>query len=480
MNVNTQLKTKKQKCNKNNVDNMPTNNVNFICFYGAILSRLSYFDDTKFAMMYSNIFGNVIPLNMLKNINDSPNSMDDQITFPDTVEPCQKYVDFNKLNMPQRINYIIGESTQHEQELQLNTTQSPNYLKYISLAWSRYGEVYIVVDTRMKDCIWVIFRGTYSNKTAAIYTKISSVVPLSVCKPNEKYLFGIFDVTVECIHMIVEAMIYLSRTYLNKGAKIYTVGHSLGGAMCTLFSYLWQNVNLKRKSRFHKTVYCFSYGAPRCFDTVVSNNFCKLIKSGHIVYKRIVTRGDPVPALPTKYVPKATYAHPCSTEEDMLSTITLNCGDTTNYSRLQPKYGHHLLCKTKKNSGYVSLNPIAHSNYLNILFLNAISIKAFLTGFFRWTTREVVPDKKGNSICRLIFFDGMQYKAGFYNLSVVSNTFKGVNEDVYMNRNILKRIITQAYNIDVNGKIEHLPMNGNDRLIDVRDLVNTTNDTLVC
>jgi hypothetical protein len=472
------IKTKKRKpyC-KRKTDDIKTEHVNFICFYGSVLSRLSYFDDTQFAMLYANIFGNVIPTSMLHSINNSPDIMNDNLTFPDIVDKCEKYVDFNKLNMPQRINHIIGESKYAGNDVSI-TQKLPTYLKYISLAWSRYGEVYILVDLRMKDCIWVLFRGTYSNKTAAAYTKLSSIVPLTVCKQrNEKYLYGIFEITVECIHTIIESMNYLAEMYLNPDAKIYTIGHSLGGAMSTIFTYLWQSINNDRKYRFHKTICCLSYGAPRCFNSVVSNNFCKYIKSGHIIYKRIVTRGDPVPALPSKYIPQATYSHPCSDMIKVLPKITLNCGDTMNYLSVKPKYNDNLLCKTKKQHGYIALNPMAHSNYLNILFLKAISIRAFLTGFFRWTTREIMPDQKGNSICRVIFFNGMRYKSGFFQLSSVSGDDK-LREDIFMTNDIFKRIIKMA--TVLNMEMGVLPMNCNDNVIDVKELANRSQESLVC
>ena len=480
----TDIKTKKNLHVVNGI--ISHDNVNFICFYGSVLARLAYFDDTKFAFLYSNIIGHVIPVSMLKCINDSNDIMDDKLTFSEFISGTSDYVDFNSLNMPQRINNIIGESGHVLLENIKNGSGIPSYLKYISLAWSRYGEVYVLVDTRMTDCIWVLFRGTYSNKTAASYTKLSSIIPLSICKAGEKFLLGIFEITVECIHMIIETMNYLANKYLNNGAKVYVVGHSLGGAMGTIFTYLWQNLEKQRRSKFHKTVCCLSYGAPRCFNTKVSNLICKYVAAGDIIYKRIVTRGDPVPALPSKYIPGATYAHPCSTKDKILPQITLNCGDTTNYTAfsLRPKYNDNLACKTKKQSGYLAVNPVAHANYLNILYLKAMDPVAFLAGFFRWTTREIVPDANGHSVCRLILFNGSVYKAGLYQMATVSSKYQqGVSEDIFVTPGILKYIIKNASIININAK-NGLPMNGNDNnnLIQLNSIVGlgSANKTLVC
>lgn len=459
-------------------------NINFICFYGSVLARLAYFDDSKFAQLYATIFGHVIPLDMLKSINDSSDIMNDKLTFPNIVSATSNYVDFNSLNMPQQINNIIGESGSVNLKNIHTLYNAPGYLKYISLAWSRYGEVYIIADTRMPDCIWVLFRGTYSNKTAASYTKASSIVPLPACKPGEKFLLGIFDITVECIHMIIEAMCFLSTKYLNPTAKVYVCGHSLGAAIGTIFTYLWQSLDATRKSRFHKTVCCLSYGSPRCFNTYVSARFCEYIKNGSILFKRVVTRGDPVPALPLKYVPGASYAHPCSADTNILPLITLNCGDTTNYMAfsLKPKYNNNMKCKTKKQTGYLAVNPIAHANYLNISYLKAMDQSAFLTGFFRWTTREVIPDNEGNSVCRLIIFNGSVYKAGFYQLKPVSRNYKGISEDMYVTQNTLKYIISKSEIINKKGELPvNVPMNGTKVLItQITDILRTANKSLIC
>lgn len=147
------FKTKKNNSISETINHIANDNINFICFYGSVLARLSYFDDSKFAFLYSNIFGYVIPLNILKNINDSPDIMNDKLTFPDVVLGASDYVDFNALNMPQRINNIIGESGAVNPENISAGPGTPDYLKYISLAWSRYGEVYIIADTYMPDCI---------------------------------------------------------------------------------------------------------------------------------------------------------------------------------------------------------------------------------------------------------------------------------------------------------------------------------------
>ena len=47
----------------------------------------------------------------------------------------------------------------------------------MSISTSNYGGYYILVDSRMPDSIFVVFRGTYSAKSAGSYTKPSSLIP---------------------------------------------------------------------------------------------------------------------------------------------------------------------------------------------------------------------------------------------------------------------------------------------------------------
>ena len=48
---------------------------------------------------------------------------------------------------------------------------------YINISTSNYAGNWVLVDTRLPDTIFVIFRGTYSPKSAGSYTKPSSLVP---------------------------------------------------------------------------------------------------------------------------------------------------------------------------------------------------------------------------------------------------------------------------------------------------------------
>ena len=88
----------------------------------------------------------------------------------------------------------------------------------------------------MPNCIFVLFRGTYSAKSAGSYSKPNSLVPHEVAKyiPLEQkrqmlqqdagrmygVLKGIDKILDDSIHTIIESMIYLSK---NSGEKLVTI-----------------------------------------------------------------------------------------------------------------------------------------------------------------------------------------------------------------------------------------------------------------
>ena len=63
---------------------------------------------------------------------------------------------------------------------------------YISISTSNYAGYYILVDTRMPNSIFVLFRGTYSAKSAGSYSKPTSIVPFNVAKHIQKKNWRIY------------------------------------------------------------------------------------------------------------------------------------------------------------------------------------------------------------------------------------------------------------------------------------------------
>ena len=416
--------------------------IHFISFLGSTLARLAYMDDNKFLTSYSQIIGPVIQPKILQGINnvDSNNLgalLDDQKIFgldksPNDIFSNYEYqykgknfIDFIKLNMPQNINIINGDIAGNIM-YPIPGQQTPlDTVKYISIGWSNYGEIYVVADKRMPTTLFLIFRGTYSAKTASLYSKPTSVVPLTVCKDSrgepEKFLYGIFKPTTEMIHTIIEAMRYLATDFLGatnpNSVKIFTTGHSLGGAMCSNFAYLWMGI--KKTPPYNSAPYnvladnivCVSLGAPRCMGSSVAKKFCNFASQKKILFLRITTRGDPVPALP----PKTGFQHPCSDDSKMRMEISEDCNaQLTMRPTPNVNYAGELDCQNYKTRAYIP-NALSHTIYLDIVYTKAVDIPKFFKGI--GIAQEVSRGPDGSTICRLVMGQPAKYKAIFFDVN---------------------------------------------------------------
>jgi len=480
-------------------------NVHFISFFSSVLSRLAYFSDMNFLEQYNLIMGPVIPDSILKSIDSIktiPEILNDESVFNLTTNinkypiytfEGKKYIAFNKY--AEKINMINKEVSDKYTltifERMKNLMRSFGSVNYISIATSNYGEIYVVVDKRMPNSIWVIFRGTYSGKTAASYSKPSSIIPLYVGTTKdgtrESYLFGIFKLLTDSIHTIIEAMRYLVATHLkvttpNK-VKVFTTGHSLGGALSSIFSYVWMRVkttapyNASPYNIMSNEIFCGSLGAPRCFNNDISKVYCEYVNSGIITYLRIASRGDPVISLPLKTM---YFSHPCSDSLDVKNgsreKVTEECNGLYKITLGLPKveYTKSLECSNKKGWRYNIPNPLKHTIYLNILYRSAIDISKFLKSI--GTYAEILKTPAGSSECRLIYYNSTNkvYSAVFFDLNsartkpqpdsvskgnIGFSNPKDVSEDDKVTSVVFDSLINSAININSEMKIK-LPMQG--------------------
>ncbi len=397
--------------------------------------------------------GPVIAPNILKAIDQVPATnlnalLDDQTLFAlNTNGPMagysydykgKKYLDVLKLNIPQNVNIINGDLAGMVKGV-TNEGQTPlgEIVKYISIGWSNYGEVYVVADKRMPQTIFLIFRGTYSAKTAGLYTKPTSLIPLEVC-PGEKFLYGIFKPTAEMIHTLVETIRYLAVDFLKatteKPVKIFTTGHSLGGAMCSIFSYLWtttvKETTIYQEAPYNvlsKNIVCVSLGAPRCFGKQPARKFCDLAMKNQILYLRIVTKGDPVTALPFKM---AGFDHPCSDNDTDRKKVVEMCTATLT---MRPKpnisYGTALDCQNETLRPY-GPNPWSHTVYLDIIFTYAVDFPNFVKGINPFgPSKEVLRanDAFKSTVCRLVEGYANSFKDVFFNVNQARETPSAVD-----------------------------------------------------
>jgi len=428
--------------------------VHFISFLGAVLSRLAYFDDNKFLDKYSQIMGPVIQPKILQAINNVASNnlgalLDDETIFglnKTTTDIFSNYeyqfrgknfIDFINLNMPQNINIINGDLTGNLDLKIPGQKTVPGTVKYISISWSNYGEIYVVADKRMSNTIFLIFRGPYSVKAAALFSNPSSLIPLTVCKDSqskpETFLYGIFKASSEMIHTIIETIRYLATDFLGattpNSVKIFTTGHSLGAAMCTNFAYLWMGI--KKTYPYNSSPYnvladnlvCISLGSPRCMGDSVAKKFCDFAMEQKILYLRITTRGDPIVNLPYG----TGFIHPCSYDKtnQKRKLVSEDCNATLTMRPLpNVDYKANLDCLDSEGRVYIR-NPLSHTIYLDIMYTKAVDIVKLLSGinpvniYKKGTvfSQEVARGPDGSTICRLIMGQSGNYKAVFFDVN---------------------------------------------------------------
>jgi hypothetical protein len=372
------------------------------------MARLSYFTNNLFLNKYNNIFhNNIIPSKLLKNINKIKiNNLFNNKTF-------NKILSQKNLNdYSFKINHILENSTK-------NIKSKSDNVKYISISTSNYSSVYIVADKKM-DSIFVIFRGTSSPKAMASYLKINHLLPFNICEgTNIGFHKGVYKITNEIIHTIMESILYLSSNFLmlnkknDKLIKIITTGHSLG-VMSLIFSFNYIGLRNNKNSIYSKEPYnildnkicCITFGSPRMMNYHANQLFNKLVKLKYIYFKRVVVLNDPIPELPpSSKLYESSYYHP---DEIMKKKLK----DNNKNNNLTKKY---LIINNKNNvSKYYTLN--SHGDYLNIKFKEPTLLDPFKEiKRYNMKTKNYTKYAKGYTICRIILGgDNIPFKCVFF------------------------------------------------------------------
>ena len=447
-NINT-YKNKNSVINNNDVINDVDKygSTHFISLYAVILSRLTYFNDNDFLQKYVDIFGNIIPTKLLQSINQvckedtAEKIKNDQEMFslvdktgkPNTISTIlgldikndnnrkletylykhddKYFLAFNELNIPRNVNIITGErdgEIKLPYQLDKNKEQmNGEYVKYISISWSNYGEIFVVADKRMPNMILVLFRGTYSMKTLRISTDINNLYAKSVgCSDdNEKFLYGFYKISVEMIHTVIESMVYLATNFLgatpdkandnSNKITIFTTGQSLGGALCTNFAYLLSSNFFTNKvvyqqapdNIFNSKIVCISVAAPKSMSVYVSKKFEEFVNDDKIIYLRLANNGDVVTALPINEFnitemynsinsnsnsnsDVTAYSHPFTESNEINKDVYEKCN--TNVIYTDDDYSKNMKCVNTDDNTYnlfKNINPLCHGVDMNILYL---------------------------------------------------------------------------------------------------------------
>jgi hypothetical protein len=391
------------------------------------MSRLSYFDDTKFLNKYLQIFS--IPELNKQIINLKEETITD--IFDLKIKNMVKINDkINKINYNNEPNELSSENIQ-----------------YISISTSNYSSIFIVAN-KLMNTIFVCFRGTYSVKSGLSYLKLSSITPTNICKgSNDGYLLGVFKIIAEIFYTIEESINYLSTHFLKTSKfKIITTGHSLGGGAASIFSYLW----IKHKSDLK--IACITFGSPRVMNGTLIEKFNELILNKVILFKRYITNGDPFAKLPiTSKKFENSYYFPDDYNES-LNFVAITCNNI--------KKSRKVLCNLKNKTKKHKINIKNHGMYLGITYKAAANNVTDLN-------KEIKRDSNNDTICRIIIGgDNKNFRVVFFNLNEakmkkqgfisskidkIKKTFFQVDykhQDIYINKKMFEKLIKSSTNLD--------------------------------
>lgn len=311
--------TKDKSANPNVVNSEIIGVASFFDFLCAVFSRIAYEETPRPLFLLSEVF-NIIPaeliesLSNIKNISDLKNDskvllgLATDHNIPTRMYNNQKYINF--IPYAKDIN-ILMEGANRYDYYKIKTNEN---IMVESIATSNYGNVLIIGVKTMPNFIFTAFRGTYSAKTAASYSRPSSIFPLQISN-DTKVLGGIGKILFEMMNTILESNKYMAINFL-KTERVIPVftGHSLGGGMATMLDYEYCKLQSTNKNQYEPLTeipVCITFGSPRVLSKTTSEKLCKCIVENKTFFQRYSNDGDPITALPP-----ANYHHPCSSAED--------------------------------------------------------------------------------------------------------------------------------------------------------------------
>jgi hypothetical protein len=315
-----------------NSSNSESDLIGLSCFFDflcAVFSRIAYEETPRPLYLLSQIFSSIIPEELIIALSKITNisELNDDTALLTNFGPNDKikirtyngknYVNF--IEYAEKINILIEGYKRYG----CYTFPTSTNIILEAIATSNYGNVLIIGVKTMPNFVFTAFRGTYSAKTAASYTRPSSLFPVQI-SPNTKILGGIGKILFEILYTILEANKYIAQQLLqtNNNPNVKSVipvftGHSLGGGMATILDYEYCKEGPKiivPVPVLAEVPICITFGSPRVLSKTTSENLCKRIIGNKTLFRRYSNDGDPVTALPP-----VNYYHPCSSKNDKAS-----------------------------------------------------------------------------------------------------------------------------------------------------------------
>ena len=448
-----------------------TNDINnsFFCFLSCAMSRLGYTKMPDTLEKYKLIM-DTIPEQMIKSIKkfkNVENIFNDELLFSNIEEKNfktignKKFIDIIKLNLPQQINKIIGKK-------KVNVRDSTNtHVKIIEISNSNENKVCVIADKKINS-IFVIFRGTDTGKAGTSWLNFVRDIPTNICdNTKNKFLTGVFKLCIETIHTLYYSICHLSNHFLNSkrknSVKLFTTGHSLGGGLSTIFSYLWLGIKHENidnvATNLNDKIVCVSLASPRVFNEyMVKHDLYKLLEKNKIVYRRIVTIGD------------TFTTQPFYLRQPINENSFSYCNQTLVEGKKQIDYDTELICKNKMdNKKTLSLLP--HGNYMYIDFFGLLNVRQ----------RNVLQSEYKDTVVKICIGETIknknEYKVVHFYLNDVryGKSRKDYNpkrdiyiidasrkEDMYMNLKIFNYIVKNAE--DYNSFLMNVKKNTQDNI----------------
>lgn len=429
-NLNRNQSSLKKKISNNQISKNQIIELNKYIYSLCVLSRLAYEPPSLFLNILSNIIRN----------NDDFFNFNENITI-DNIK--NKSIDINNYfnsfdNIYGNKSNKITNNSQSYLKIGVNKKlYNPNLIKNSEIIIENNTKICYIATSDDLNCyvikesnkLILIFRGTKSLKNAMTDLNIFKE---TICTNNdlnvhEKVFKGVFKLENEVLNNIIFIMNYLAEQD-NEIKDIYVSGHSLGGALATLFSYFYIGIINKINDDLkylNKNVTCITYGSPRLFNKYMDNIFSQYIDEGRIIFKRIITKGDPITMLPPKsfyfvhagsnskenttFYLKSAGVKPINYNIPLDIKITYNLSNSVkSYLKIKEKSGGFI-----KKMGLNILSKVGHphSNYFYIDFSDVL--KRFSLN------SDIISKKINNSITIKIIL----YSINNNNINIISNSF---------------------------------------------------------